>query len=136
MPRSSTLTKTTGDHVITKQTDTTEEKRTQNTARNIRGNVMMRPITPEMYDDPQPLDFADEWDSREFTWEKCFRLILEPLKFKTEKDWLSFASEVWDWMEAEELRRKQAIVKDILATYHDDEVILRMLKDEVEAIAA
>ena len=134
MPRTSTTTRPNGQ--ATKRTEDDTAKTTaksQTDKRNTRGYILMRVVSPDMVSNPHPLDFADGMDSREFVLEKCFKLILEPLEFATEKEWLKFAQEIWDWAEAAELRQKQALVDSFISSI--DESALDILKERVAAIA-
>ena len=134
MPKTSV--RTNGQAAATKKTDDvteTQEKKSQTDKRNTRGYILMRVISPDMFNSPHPLDFADGMDSREFVLEKCSKLILEPLEFATQKEWIRFAEEVWDWAEAAELRQKQALVDSFINSI--DEASIDILKERIAAIA-
>lgn len=100
------------------------------------GYIFMRVLHPDYLTDPHPLDFADGMDSREFALEKTSRMIVKPLGFASEKEWIGFATEAWDWYEAEELRRKQQAIRDFLnSEIEGDAAMIDFLRDQLEAIA-
>lgn len=137
MPVKQTLNKTEPPVVETTSNNGDGGQPKKGTPRNKLGNLLLRLITADMYLTPHPLEFTNEFDSREFCLEKGYRLLLEPLEFQSEKQWLDYAREVWEWNESQELRRKESIVRDILATYQNDDDIMKMLKEQIDdAIAA
>lgn len=61
-----------------------------------RTSPFMRRITREMIIEPSPLDFIDGMNSREFALERSCRAILRD-RFESQREWLDFAQEMWDW---------------------------------------
>lgn len=99
-------------------------------------NPFMFGLAPDFLAEPRPLEFADGMSSEEFAYEKCARVIVEPLNFGSEKEWLSFAKEVWTWVEEAETRKKQALVEEVLGKLSEDAELLEILKKRLTALKA
>ncbi|PIG94581.1 hypothetical protein [Gloeocapsopsis sp. IPPAS B-1203] len=88
----------------------------------------MKVVNPEMLSNPYPLDFMDGMMSNEFCYEKANKTLLQPLEFKTEKEWLAFCKQVWTWNESTELRESEAIANQFLSQYQDNPKIIEIIK--------
>ena len=79
-----------------------------------RGNALMKRLNPSYLLEPRPLDFANDIMSNDFCYDKAYRQILEPLEFKTKKEWSAFCDRVWAWAEAAEQRELEAEAREYL----------------------
>ena len=92
----------------------------------------MTPLTPQMLESPYLLGFADgTMSSEEFCLEKTAKLIGRPLKFATKKDWLAYNERVWDWMEQDEVRFKEAEAAQIISSLEEDPVLFEIIRERV-----
>lgn len=101
-----------------------------------RRNPLNHPLSSDFLSKPHSLDFTEGLQSDEFAMEKCAKVILEPLEFESEKEWLSFAKQVWAWVEQEDVRRKEAVAEEIVATLNDDDELLNIFKKKLVALEA
>lgn len=108
-----------------------EQEETEVKPKRSGGNPLMKVITPEMLSSPYPLDFMDGMMSDQFCYEKANKQILQPLGFKTEKEWLAFCKQVWAWNESAELRESEAIANQFLSQYQDNPKIIEILKQKL-----
>lgn len=95
------------------------------------GNPLMKGLEAAMLETPYPLDFYNGMMSDEFCFEKCSKMILEPLNLKTEKQGIEFLKRVFKWISQAEERRIDQIVRDILARAGEDPKVLERLKDSL-----
>ncbi|OKH23351.1 hypothetical protein [Chroogloeocystis siderophila] len=95
------------------------------------GNPLMKVISPDMLSNPYPLDFMDEMMSNEFCYEKANKQLLQPLGFKTEKEWLAFCKQVWIWSESAQERESEAIANQFLSQYQNNTKIIEVLKQKL-----
>lgn len=95
------------------------------------GNPLMKPVSPEMLSLPYPLEFMDGMMSDEFCYEKANKMLLQPLAFKSEKDWLAFCKHVWTWNQSAEIRESEAIANQFLNQYSDNPKIIEVLKQKL-----
>lgn len=100
------------------------------------GNTLMKRLKPEFLSDPQQLGFAEGMMSDEFCFEKTCKTILEPLAFETEKEWIAFAKQAWDWQQQAETREKEAIANSLLHEIEGDPKLLEILKEKLSKLAA
>lgn len=97
-------------------------------------NPFMQGLSADFLSDPHPLEFIKELQSDEFAMEKCSKLIVEPLEFESEKEWLNFAKRVWEWSEGSEIRQKEALADELLAQATVDEELMRIVKSKLAAL--
>lgn len=95
------------------------------------GNPLMKVISPDMLSNPYLLDFMDGMMSNEFCYEKANKQLLQPLAFKTEKEWLAFCKEVWSWNQSAEIRESEAIANQFLSQYQDNPKVIEVLKQKL-----
>lgn len=96
------------------------------------GNPFMRGLSPEMLKNPFPLEFAEGSDSVEFALDKTMKTIIDGLGFESQKEWLDFAKQAWQWKEKASERRKDAIADQLLAKAGDDIELLEILRRKLE----
>lgn len=96
------------------------------------GNPFMRGLSPEMLKNPFPLEFAEGSDSVEFALDKTMKTIIDGLGFESQKEWLDFAKQAWQWKEKASGRRKDAIAEHLLAKAGDDTELLEILRRKLE----
>lgn len=96
------------------------------------GNPFMRGLSPEMLKNPFPLEFAEGSDSVEFALDKTMKTIIDGLGFETQKEWLDFAKQAWQWKEKATERRKDALADQILSKAGDDPELLEILRRKLE----
>lgn len=101
--------------------------------RGSTGNPMMRTLHPDMLKSPHQLDFADGMMSDEFAWEKTNRLIVDPLEFQTEKQWLDFAKATWKWRQDAEKREAELLVERLLTEAANNPLVMAVLKQKLAA---
>lgn len=101
-----------------------------------KGNALMKRLKPDYLSSPEPLDFADGMMSNEFCFEKTSKMILEPLAFETEKEWLAFAKQAWQWQQQAETREKEAIANSVLHQIESDPKVLEILKEKLLKLAS
>lgn len=98
-----------------------------------RGNPLMKSLYASMIKDPHPLEFADGMMSNEFAWEKTSKMILDPLDFQIEKEWLDYAKAVWKWRQDAEKRTAEAAAEKLLAEASNNPLLLEVLKQKLAA---
>lgn len=137
MPRSAVLTKENGISGLTTEQDSADNNGSSGHEKK-RGSPFMYALTPEMIQEPYPLDFADGMDSYDFAMEKCRRLICGPLKFKSQKEWLEFAKSVWGWVESAsdreaKLQADQLVerIKSLIAETQDNPKLNQLIKEKL-----
>lgn len=101
-----------------------------------RGNALMKRLEPSFLSEPRPLDFAEEMMSDDFCYEKCSKVIFEPLGFKTEKECIAFAKLAWHWQEQAEVREKEAIANQVLQQIEGDPKLLQIIREKLAKTAA
>lgn len=106
-----------------------------------RGSPFMHALLPEMVNEPYPLDFADGMDSFDFAKEKCRRMIVGPLDFESQKEWLDFAKAVWTWIETASDREARAQadqlvqqIKDLIAETEKSPKLNQLIKEKLAAV--
>ena len=137
MPRTAVLSKDNQTNGSIIEPDSSEPNG-NNGSEKKRSNPFMYGLTPEMIEEPYPLDFADGMDSYEFALEKFRRLICVPLKFKSQKELLDFAKAEWQWIETASDREtktqaEQMIdkVKNWIAETQDNPKLNQLIKDRL-----
>ena len=137
MPRTTVLTKENQPDGATIEPDSSEPNGVNGTEKK-RGSPFMYALTPEMIQEPYPLDFADGMDSYDFAMEKCRRTICGPLKFRSQKDLLEFAKAEWQWIETASDREtktqaEQMIdkVRNWIAETQDNPKLHQLIKDRL-----
>lgn len=100
--------------------------------RTRRGNALMRRLEPSFLSNPQPLpDLPDGMMSDEFCFEKCSKMIVEPLGFQSEKDLIAFAKQTWQWIQQAEAREKEAIANRVLQEIESDPKLLEIIRGKL-----
>ena len=106
-----------------------------------RGSPYMYSLLPQMVSDPYPLDFADGMDSYDFATEKCRRLIVSPLKFKSQKEWLDFAKSTWAWVESASDREAKVQadqlvqrIQELIAETQENPKLNQLIKEKLAAV--
>lgn len=107
------------------------EDSTEATKSNRRGNSLMKRLEPEFLSNPHPLDILDGMMSDDFCFEKCSKLITEQLECETEKDWLAYAKQVWQWRIKAETRKKEEIANTVLQQIKSDPLLLEIIKKDL-----
>lgn len=137
MPRTAVLSKESQTNGATSDPDFNEPNGSSGSEKK-RSNPFLHNLTPEMIEEPYPLDFADGMDSYEFALEKFRRLICGPLKFRSQKDLLEFAKAEWQWIEttvdreakvqADQLVEK---IKNLIAETSDNPKLNQLIKEQL-----
>ena len=137
MARTAVLTKDNQTNDSTPESDLNESNGNNGTEKK-RGSPFMYALSPEMIQEPYPLDFADGMDSFDFAREKCRRSICGPLKFKSQKEWLKFASSVWEWVESAsdreaKIQANQLVerIKNLIAETSDNPKLNQLIKEQL-----
>lgn len=108
-----------------------EHEATETKPKRGGGNPLMKAVSPDMLSLPYPLEFMDGMMSDTFCYEKANKTLLQPLAFKSEKEWLAFCKQVWNWNESAEIRESEAIANQFLSQYQDNPKIIEVLKQKL-----
>lgn len=106
-----------------------------------RNAYNMRALKPEMVSDPYPLDFADGMDSLTYAMERCRQVIIDPLRFKSVKEYLEFckqswlrAEDIWDKEAEGEASKVEQEVQKLLAKTEGRAKLNQLVKEKVAAL--